>query len=87
VSGRIRIDGGPADGLEVASGGKFAWLEVVVRRRAERTPDAGLYELRNGAYVYVGAGAGVCLCGAVLREGVCQLCGGSEQAATGERGC
>jgi hypothetical protein len=84
MADRVRIDGGPADGLEVASGGKFAWLEVVVRRRAERTPDAGLYELRDGRYVYVGAGAGVCSCGAVLREGVCQLCGGTERSAAGD---
>jgi hypothetical protein len=75
VSGRVRIEGGPADGLEVAPGAKFAWLEVVVRRRAERTPGAGLYELRDGGYVYVGAGARVCSCGTVLRGGACPLCG------------
>lgn len=82
---RVAIDGGPADGLDVAPGAKFVWLEVVVRRRAERTPAAGLYELRDTRYEYVGAGGAVCVCGAVLRNGSCPLCGAAAAARTAPR--
>lgn len=79
------IAGGPADGLATASGARFVWLEVVVRKRPERTPTAGLYELRDGRYEYVGAGGAVCGCGAVFDRtaaGVslpCPLCGAAPE--------
>jgi hypothetical protein len=86
VADHAHITGGPADGLATSPGARFVWLEVVVRKRAERTPGAGLYELRDGKYEYVGAGGEVCVCGAVYRRGPdgigCPLCGSAALART-----
>lgn len=84
-----RIDGGPADGLAASPGAKFVWLEVVVRKRAVRTPGAGLYELRDGVYEYVGAGGVVCGCGVIYQASTgasrCPLCGAAALARTAPR--
>lgn len=86
MADHARITGGPADGLATSPGARFVWLEVVVRKRAERTPTAGLYQRRDGAYEYVGAGGHVCACGAVLRDGDCVLCGAAAAARTQPHG-
>lgn len=75
-------DGGPADGLPVAPGKRFEWIDVVAIKRAERTPTSGLYELHGGAYRYVGGRRSTCECGAIFdrAEGgaerqPCPVCG------------
>lgn len=76
---RIPINGGPADGESTYGGGRFVWLEVVVRRRSQRTSSAGLYEMKGDRYVYVGGHAAQCECGGYVecveaRER-CPMCG------------
>jgi hypothetical protein len=86
----VGIVGGPADGLTVAPGRKFEWLEVVVLKRSQRTPGAGLYQLRDGRYEHVGGDAAVCGCGAIYRRGPdgigCPLCGTAALARTAPHG-
>lgn len=88
MSVKVPIRDGPAEGMQTAPGEKFVWLDVVVLRRRERTPTAGLYELRDGEYRYIGGKRSACEgCGAfVEREGgtevpPCPLCGAETKAA------
>jgi hypothetical protein len=83
------IQGGPADGLPTAPGRQFAWLDVVVLKRSERTATAGLYELVDGVYHYIGGHRSICECGAIFvrAEGgaerqPCPLCGHANEGAT-----
>lgn len=86
---RVPIRDGPAEGLGTSAGDKFVWLEVVAVKRRERTPNAGLYELRDSEYIYVGGKRSLCEgCGAVVDrvEGgserpTCPLCGAGSKAA------
>lgn len=89
MSAKVPIRDGPAEGLQTAPGEKFVWLEVVVLKRAERTPNAGLYELRDGAYVFIGGHRSACEgCGAFYQRAEggaerqpCPLCGAEKAAA------
>lgn len=83
MADKVDIQGGPADGLATAPGARFAWLEVVAVKRSARSPGAGLYELRNGAYEYVGGHRAVCTCGGVrARVADCPMCGTTTEAPT-----
>jgi hypothetical protein len=85
----VPIRDGPAEGLETSAGPKFVWLEVVARKRSERTPNTGLYELRDGAYEYIGGRTSRCDgCGAYYERAEggaekqpCPLCGEGQAAA------
>jgi hypothetical protein len=93
LADHAQIDGGPADGLTAAPGRRFEWLEVVVVKRTERTPGAALYELRDGAYSFVGGRQSVCVCGAVYQRAEggaedqgCPLCTSASLARTAPHG-
>lgn len=87
MADRVAIQGGPADGMTVAPGERFVHLEVVVLKRSASTPGSGLYELRDGAYEYIGGRRSVCECGAVFQRAEggaerqpCPLCASANSA-------
>lgn len=85
---RVRIVGGRLDGLEVAPGEKYVYLEVQVVKRSAPGPGRALYELLDGQYVSAEDRVIRCECGGYVRkiEGgrerqACPMCGAGATVA------